>query len=195
MLDGANHERSKSRRARVGSRLAITSNRPIVDDRASCATLQMYRGSAARPRAVRRPDDRAARRRASAVRLSSAIWSRSSRARVVGEIQKRETGAVRHDDVVLLLDAILLGKDQLAKTVLAAHPIARTQDARRARVRCRSGVACATASTTCALMSAYSPYLREALARPAAAAHRVRAASRSRMRSTVVPSVSPNRTR
>ena len=65
--------------------------------------------------------------------------------RVVGEIEQRQARAVCHDDVVILFDAVLLGENQLAKSVLAAHPVAQAQQrpashALRGRSHLRGGL-------------------------------------------------------
>ena len=110
-----------------------------------------------------------------AVRLSRDVRRASSARRSSAKYSEREARAVRHDDVVPRLDAVLLGKDQLAKTVLAAHPVATSpQDAPRSvRCRCRRRPR-ATASTTRAPMS-------RVLARPARSS-RATAAARSPVR-------------
>ena len=134
-------------------------------------------------------------------------WSRSSRYRlarrgsramsvsverapVVGEVEQRQARAVRHDDVVIFLDAILLGQNHLAQAVPAAHPVAKCAAARGETCAATAGVTCATASTTCGPMSAYSDVVGEALARRAARDRRV---ARRRPRECARPSCRASR--
>src|SRR3569833_1505686 len=54
------------------------------------------------------------------------------------EIEQSETGAVRDHHLVVLLDSVLLRKDQLAQSVLATYPVAKlAQRLARARLRLR----------------------------------------------------------
>src|SRR5512141_1398464 len=100
----------------------------IDDDRTPVSTLQMYGGTAP---SSEEPDARMAEQLEVQVRPP---WiardvGQLERLRVVGEVEQGEAGAVRHHDVLLDADMILLRQNELAQPVFAAQPIAQLGEA------------------------------------------------------------------